>query len=465
MATNESISDQYLYGNYKSTDSFLLDSYSGKGGYVTGLYLVQHSRESTDKYKRRRASAVYPNFTRKIIDVFMGFLWRQSPNRDVDDLYAAFMKNADGASGKLDAVLAGYQRLAMLLGTVYVIVDKPKEQGQTKADQAMPYLALRLKSQLVKESKNTAGVWQSVTFSELYNDETIYRTFTTTGWQISKNEDGTEVIDQGAYSLGRVPVVRLHIAKPLNPTDSHSQSWAYDLAMLNWELFNLRSELRDLERSQTFAILAIPVNSDQERERLKDLVISTENGLTYNPTGGGTPGYISPPSEPTTHYMNRISAVIDDIYRVANLEFVGGVQQSGVALSFHFQEANSSLRSMAEMCESAETEIAQLVCKWQNQTFNGNIAYANDFNLTDLAQAISIALDSVTLNMGSEFDKAVKKRLAKQILGNDTSPTVMTAIDDEINAMGDTYGDRLAQQADSASPRQVVGATSVAQSG
>jgi hypothetical protein len=49
--------------------------------------------------------------------------------------------------------------------------------------------------------------------------------------------------------------------------------------------------------------------------------------------------------------------------------------------------------------------------------------------------------------MGSEFDKAIKKRLAKQILGNDTSPTVMQAIDDEIDAGGDIYGNRVAQQA------------------
>ena len=436
-----------FYGDYKLTDQFLLDSYSGKGGYLTGLYLVKHPRESDDKFKRRRASAVYPNFTRKIVDVFMGFLWRQAPNREVDTLYADFMQNADGAGGKLDTILFSYQRLAMILGTVFVIVDKPQSQGLTKADQALPYLALRFKHDLINEQKNSAGIWTSVTFAEMDGDKTQYRTFTEKMWKVSEDTDGTKILSQGEHNLGKIPVVRLHIAKPLNPNDSCSQSWAYDLAVLNWELFNLRSELRDLERSQTFAILAMPVINDAERERLKDLTISTENGLTYNPTGGGEPKFIAPPSEPTAHYMERINAVINDIYRVANLEFVGGVQQSGVALSFHFQEANSNLRGMAEMCEAAENEIAQLVYAWQGQTFTGNIAYANDFNLTDLNQAITIAMDSVTLGMGTEFDKAVKKRLAKQILGNDTSPSVMAAIDAEIDAQGDIYGDRMVQQA------------------
>lgn len=431
----------------RTSDQFLLDAYSGQGGFATGDYLIAHGRESATKLGKRKELAVYPNFVRKIVDVYMGFLWKQAPSRETDDLYAAFAANADGAGGKLDTVLSSYQRLAMILGTVYIIVDKPKEQGRTKAGQAMPYLALRLKSQLVAETKNAAGVWQSVTFSEGSDSDRVYRTFTTTGWTLSKKQDGTDVIDQGVYGIGRGPVVRLHIAKPLNPTDSNSQSWVYDLAQLNWDLFNLRSELRELLRSQTFAILKLPVADAAERQRLQDMTIGTENALTYDPTGGGDPGFIAPPADPVSLYMKQIADTVEDIYRIANLEFVGGVQQSGVALSFHFQESNSSLRGMAESCEAAENEIAQLVYAWQAEQFDGNIAYANDFNLTDVASAIAIALDTITLGMGSEFDKAIKKRLAKQILGNDTAPSTMTAIDEEIDAMGDVYGDRLNKQA------------------
>lgn len=431
----------------RTSDQFLLDAYSGQGGFANGDYLVAHPRESEAKLNSRKELAVYPNFTRKIVDVFMGFLWKQAPSRETDDLYVTFSGNADGAGGKLDTVLSSYQRLAMILGTVYVIVDKPKQQGTTRADQAMPYLALRLKSQLVAETKNAAGVWQSVTFSEVDNGETVYRTFTMEGWKLCKNQDGSELIDQGEYKLKRVPVVRLHIAKPLNPTDSSSQSWVYDLAQLNWDLFNLRSELRELLRSQTFSILAFPVADDAERERLKDMTVGTENALTYNPAGGGQPSFIAPSADPVKLYMEQIADTVEDIYRIANLEFVGGVQQSGIATSFHFQEANSNLRGMAESGESAETEIASLVYLWQDKEFSGNIAYANDFNLSDVAGAISTAMDSVTLGMGSEFDKTIKKRLAKQILGNDTAPSTMTAIDKEIDSMGDTYGDRLAKQA------------------
>lgn len=431
----------------RTSDQFLLDAYSGQGGFASGDYLIAHPREGAEKLKRRKALAVYPNYVRKIVDVMMGFLWRQAPAREVDDLYNQFASNADGAGMSLDNALFMYQRLAMILGTVYLIVDKPRTQGQTMSDQAMPYLALRLPGQLVAESQDAAGGWLSVTFAESLGGDTVYRTFTPSGWRLSRDKAGTDLIEQGDYALGRVPVVRLHIAKPLNPTDSRSQSWVYDLAGLNWDLFNLRSELRELFRAQTFAILALPVNGDAEREKLRDLTIGTDNALAYNPAGGGEPKYIAPPPDPVSLYMQQIAATVEDIYRVANLEFVGGVQQSGVALAFHFQEANAALRGMAEMCEAGEKAIASLVYQWQGREFTGTIAYPNDFNLSDLQQAIGTALDAVTLGMGPAFDKAIKKRLAKQILGNDVSPGTMTAIDEEIDAQGDVYGDRLAQQA------------------
>ncbi len=431
----------------RTSDQFLLDAYTGQGGFATGDYLIAHPRETEDKFQRRKQMAVYPNFTRKIVDVYMGYLWKQDPARESDDLYSQFVSDANGAGAKLNNLLFGYQRLAMIVGTVYIIVDKPTTQGQTRANQAMPYLALRLPSHLVKESKNPDGSWTSVTFYENLDGKRVYRTYRLDGWVLSEDKDGNDVLEQGDYSLNKVPVVRLHISKPINPTDTQSQSWVYDLAGLNWDLYNQRSELRDLFRSQTFSILALPVGDDAERERLTDLTISTENALTYNPAGGGKPGYIAPPPDPIDLYMKMIEGTVMDIYKVANLEFVGGVQQSGVALSFHFQEANSSLRGMAEMCESAETEIAELVYLWQGRDFNGNIAYANEFNISDLSQSISIALDSITLGMGPEFDRTIKKRLSRQILGNDTSPTTMQQIDTEIDAQGDEYGDRLAREA------------------
>jgi len=439
----------------KTNDQFLLDAYSGKGGFATGSYLVSHPRESEAKLRKRKELAVYPNFCRKITDVFVGYLWKQSPQRtDLSDLYTRFVGNADSMGTQLDALLLTYQRLAMILGTVYVIVDKSSKKATSKADEPLPYLSVRLPLQMVHELKDANGEWVEVTFSEYVvtgsAQVTRYRKFTRTGWVVSAvlhgaADSSTEAEPtSGSYNFGRVPVVKFHAAPPLDPYSSRADSFFYDLAQLNWDLYNLRSELRELFRAQAFAILTLPVTSDAERERLKDLTISTENALTFNPVGGGEPKFIAPPADPVQLYMAQIAQTVLDIYRIANLEFVGGVQQSGVALSFHFQEANSSLRTMAEQCETAEKKIMDLVHLWQGETPQGYIAYNNDFNLTDLAQTLATAMDSITLGLGAEFNKALKKRVAKQVLGNDIAPEVISAIEDEIDAEGDVYGNRIA---------------------
>jgi len=430
----------------RTSDQFLLDAYSGQGGFITGDYLIEHPRETANKLQRRKDLAVYPNFVRKIVDVYLGFLWRQLPMRESDPLYDAFIMNADGCGTDLNRLLAGFQRLALVLGTVYVLVDKSVTAAQSKASETLPYCVLRMPDQLVNEQKDALGCWLSVTFRERLNGQIVYRTLTRDGWQISKDANGNQVIESGQYPLGQVPVVALHTAKPLDPLSSRAFSWAFDVAQLNWDLFNIRSELRELFRSQTFAILALPVADDREREALKDMTISTENAITYNPNGGGTPQFIAPPADPVKLYMEQIAATIEDIYRVANLEFVGGIQQSGVALAFHFQEANSSLRTMAEQCEQAENQIAQLVSAWQGETFKGHIAYPSEFNLSDLKEELATALDAVNLGLGAEFDKALKKRLAQKILANDVSAETLAAINTEIDAQGDTYKNRLAQQ-------------------
>jgi len=426
------------------SDTFLLDAYSGAGGFANGGYLVRHPRESEEKLARRKALAIYPNFVRKSVNTYLGFLWRRPPVRETDDLYARFSENADGAGHDIDHAMMSYQRLAMLLGTVYVIVDKPAALARTRAEEPLPYLSVRLPGQLIQYQLDEFGRFVSVVFQEQDVDAGMrFRRFDLYGWQLALDPEGRNVIDRGEYSLGRPPVVRLHANHPINPADVRAVSWAQDLARLNFDLYNLRSELRELLRSQTFAILALPVSDPAERERLTDLTVSTENALLYDPAGGGQPGFIAPPDGPVRMYMDQIAATVGDIYRVANLEFVGGVQQSGVALSFHFQEANAALMTLADLSERAEIEIADLVYAWMGMKWAGNISYPRDFNLTDLAQALGQALDAVSLDISPGFDAALKKRVARQILGDDVAPSEMESILKEIEAGGDSGRRRI----------------------
>jgi hypothetical protein len=431
----------------RSSDAFLLDAYSGGGGFLSGEYLVKFPRETDANFASRKELAVYPNYTRKVVDIYSGFLWQREPSRESDDAYARFAANADGGGTALNMLMQTYQRLALLLGTVYLIVDKPAGQAQTRAEDKAPYLALRLPEELVSHQADADGRFASCVFSEVVNDETRYRHFDAQGWKVTEDEEGQTIIDQGAYTLGRPPVVRLHSTLPLKPTDIRARPWAHDLAQLNWDLYNQMSELRWLFRSQVFAMLKLPAKSQEERERLTGMVIGPNNAMSYDPSDGGEPGFMAPPADPVEMYQKDIASTIERIYQMANLEFIGAVNASGVALQFQFMQANRAMGIIAANTEQAEREIAVLVSAWQGSDWKGNIVYPRDFNLADLAETLKQAMEAIQLSISPKFDAEVKKRVARQTLGHGVPQATLQAIDGEIEAGGDPYGDRAAREA------------------
>lgn len=448
------------------SDTFLLDSYTGKGGYLTGQYLIPHKRELPEDVAERAAYSVYPNYVADIVGTYSGYLWKQTPARESGDGYAAFVANADGAGHGLDYVLQNHQILAMVLGTVWLIVDRAPLIPQTRAQQPAPYLAMRLPGQVVKYELDGQGRLDAITFREVvqmgdimpWNGTSImqamlnwlgkvqYRTYTKEGWKISADMAGRMVVAQGEHKLGRVPVVRLNSVAPLLPTQLRADPWAFAAIQLNWSLYNIESEKRTLFRKQTFSLLTIPVADVDEAERLRDLTIGTDNALSYNPAGGGKPDYIAPPDGPMNLYLQDAATTVTAIYKAANLEFISGVASSGVALGFQFQKANSSMGLMAGQCEAAEREIEAIIAAWNGEQ-PGNVTYPRDFNLTDLASDLKTALDAVTLDISPTFNAELKKRTARKVLGHGVPTATLNIIDDEITAAGDPYGDRLAQQA------------------
>jgi hypothetical protein len=329
------------------------------------------------------------------------------------------------------------------MGTVFIIVDKSSIQAISKADEQLPYLTSRFPCQLKSETKDRLGSWESVTFSETINNEEQFRTFTKTDWIVSRDDKATDIISQGKHNLGVVPVVKLHVERPLNPMNSRSKSFYYDIAIINWDIFNKRSEMRQLERDQTFALLTIPTPTNESKESASQLVIGSKNALGYNPLNGGKPDFIAPPPTSIAAYRQDIIDDVQMIYQLANIEFVGGVQSSGTALAFQFRQANSRLSTIANMCKDAELEIKRLVSFYLKENNEGTVSYNNKFDLINLAQDLSDALDAVSLDMGQEFNAELKKRTARKILGNDTASDIVKKIDNEIDAQGDIYGDKV----------------------
>ena len=439
---------------------FLMDSYTGGGGYADGKYLVPYPRETPEKLAARRRLLYYPNYVKLISKTHHGYCWKRPPDRRYGTgTYELFCRDADGRGNGIDKIMSRAQLLSWILGTVFMVVDKPQEIAATRAEEIeqrlYPYVVLRTPLDLADFRLGPRGL-ERISFRERVvlpdgNVEHFFRIWTTTEWFKTEDPKGRRVLETGTHNLGRVPVVPLHCEDPLLDDMILAVPWIMDLARINFDLYNASSEMRSLLRDQAFAILTLPVRSEEEAKKLAGLTLGTENALPYNPEGGGRAEYIAPPDGPVTSYLNYYSGQIAEIYRLANLEFVRGVGEglsdtSGVAMAFKFQQAEALLRGFNIQAQAADRAVAEIEALWMGEEFDGHISYAKTFSIMDLAQELTNALSALTLQAGNTFDAAIKKSAARKILGDDADGETLAQIDQEIEAGDDPYADRVADE-------------------
>jgi hypothetical protein len=412
------------------------DSYTGLGGFSDGSYLVKYPRETDEKYARRRQLAIYPNYVKKIVDTYVGALFRVEPQRDfaTNTEYAEFCQNVDLRGTDIDDFMRNIAKLTLIYGTVFVIIDKPKAEVPTKAHEKLqgirPYATIRLPTQIMDIEIDSYGRIQKIVFSEL----NVIREFTIGAWKVRMGNETYE----GTTPFGEVPVVAVSWTDPILPTDVIVPPFIYDIARVSKDLYNAISELREILRNSTFPILTIPIPDQISEEKLRNIVIGTENFIGYYPEKGGKPDFIAPPESPAKVYLEYINTLIDMIYSLANLEFIKGTQQqkSGVALEFEFQNLNSLLTQIAQNLEQAEYRIADLVAKWEGKdTFKGTIIYEKDFSYRDVERELKKAMDALTLNISATFDAELKKYIARMLLGSEIDDATMQRIENEIDGL------------------------------
>lgn len=412
------------------------DSYTGLGGFSDGSYLVKYPRETDEKYARRRQLAIYPNFVKKIVDTYVGALFRVEPQRDfaTNTEYAEFCQNIDLRGTDIDDFMRNIAKLTLIYGTVFVIVDKPKAEAPTKAHEKLqgirPYATIRLPTQIQEIEIDDYGRIQKIVFSEL----NMLREFTPGTWKVRVGNETYE----GTTPFGEVPVVAASWADPILPTDVIVPPFIHDIARVSKDLYNAISELREILRNSTFPILTIPIPDQISEEKLRNIVIGTENFIGYYPEKGGKPDFIAPPESPAKVYLEYINTLIDMIYSLANLEFIKGTQQqkSGVALEFEFQNLNSLLTQIAQNLEQAEYRIADLVAKWEGKDgFKGTIIYEKDFSYRDVERELKKAMDALTLNISATFDAELKKYIARLLLGSEIDDATMQRIENEVDGL------------------------------
>jgi hypothetical protein len=366
---------------------FIADALNGAGGFADGGHLVQYPREDSAKLDRRKAIAWYANALRPACQRFVGYLTKRPPQRQLDHpLLSDFAQSCTWQNDSLDVFWGGFMLDAKARGSMLLLVDMPAEAD---ADRATPYLVAIAPERVTHYRLDARGQLAEVEFTdavEIAGQTTaVVRRYDAAGWAV---REGDRTLQSGTHDLGVCPILAFAEAG-LFP---HVGPFA-TVADLSKRLYNLRSELDEILRAQTFSLLAYQVPSAEAASFNPGQVaevFSTEALLIY---GAEAPRFIAPPDGPATIYqavIAQVEALIRDAALYVDLP-ESRATESGVALALRFQALNAALVQFARRMEDFERRLWDVVCRWLGIATPPEIAWSKDYSLTDLRTEIEIA--------------------------------------------------------------------------
>jgi hypothetical protein len=426
---------------------FIADALAGSGGFspvvvrdadgkaqsVRVSNLVPYPRESEIKFARRNEVAWYENHLLPACQRFVGYLAKKPPVRDLPHpLLEAFALDCNWRGDAMDVFWQGFMLQARARGCMLLLIDMPRTLPDNAADQkterAFPYLVPIVPERVVSWAVDFRGRLTKLEYGDVLDDGTA----AIRGWNIERwwVRKGDQQIDGDEHTLGVCPALYFSESGEFPFFGPFAQ-----IADLSKRLFNARSELDEILRSQTFSLLtyqnppetAHNFNASQVAE-----AIGTHNMLVH---GGATPAFIAPPDGPARTYLETIAHIEKAIARIA-LAIETPEQQSaesGLALTIRFQSLNAALTGFARRMEDLERGMWEMVSRWMNLDGVASTDWSKDYALADLANELQTLADMIASGMPDSIVRQQKKSItsiAFPTLPSDEMQVLLDAIDE-----------------------------------
>ena len=426
---------------------FYLRSYLGGDTYREGNYLVRYLNESNEDYKRRLDMTPIDNHCSNVVHIYSSFLWRTPPTRNFNSLDGEpFVKqiteDADLDGNSINAFMREAQIWSSVYGHVWIIVDKPKSNAQTRAEELQqeirPYLNLYTPENVFdwKWERTESGRYK-LTYLKIREQvirinssekEQYFRVWTEDTVSVHKVDgDGAEKkIEEMDNPLGVIPAVYLPAARTV--TRGIGRSDIADISVMQKAVYNELSEIEQLIRISNHPTLVKTYDTD---------ATAGAGGIVHMPDEldpALKPYMLQPSGANLDSVQKSIEAKVTAINRMAHLGAVRGtdaVKASGIALQTEFQLLNSRLSEKADILELAEQYIWYFIATYQNKTPDVEVDYPDSFDIRDypnelqfLQQARASGVQSAT------FTREIDKMIADLIADDD----VLQQIKDEIDS-------------------------------
>ncbi len=412
--------------------AFIYESLSGTGGFrptvsldnkgkaqdvIGASHLVRYPSETAPRYARRNEVAWYTNDMRKTCSRYAAYLARRPATRSINQpLLSAMAQDCDGIGSEINDFWQTFMVDAKARGTMLLLVDMPAvvpdRQSQQTEQRAFPYLAAIAPERILKYSVNDAGAFDSLEISANWNGKAAVRGWNTAKWWVRV---GADIVEQGEHPLRACPVL-IFSEESIGGEGEFAQ-----IADLSRRLFNLRSELDEILRSQTFSVLAFPLPEEvmmafAETSAKIAETIGTQNMLMHAP--GGQPAFIAPPDGPAKVY-GEVIAKMESLIRDSGLdvELPQGVE-SGLAMNLRFEALNSSLARFSKRMEQLERRVWELASRWLGIRNTVTAEWNTHFALTDDTEELNELIQMQAAAMPDEVIRAKQKALVSAMFGH-----------------------------------------------
>lgn len=421
----------------------------------TGRYLWQFPMESADKYRHRLARAVYVNIIAPVVDFYAATVGKsENVIYTADPNFEEFEDDADLQGQAFLTFMQTVRTNAAVRGHSYVLIDSTRAGQEiiTQRDALeagiRPYVTEIAAEDLLNWRMDAAGKPTEILFRVKCDpdgsllDATSsascryeYRYWTRNEWRVYDVDGADKVIlrEQGAHSLGEIPIVPLYHRRT---RPMLGDSLLKDAAKIAHLLSNWLSGLDEAMESQMFAV---PIW--KSRKSPTEAGVGSAVLLHLNPEEGEDFSYVAPetaPFEAGWSAFYRMIQLANKFMGIApktiTAEGSGNDPQSGVSKEWDFVETEKVLARMAANEQDAVEQIFYFVGKWMGIEWKGSIQYATKYDLSTAADDIADLISLQSAGLPATARQELMRRIVTKKMPSLPEPKV-AAINKEIDTM------------------------------
>lgn len=445
------------YEEHSETADYLWRSYIGGSTYRAGEYLTRYYGEDQsgnyNLYAKRLRATPLNNYVKTTVDIYRSFLFREYPHRELGNLLnnplvAQWLRDTDQEGQSMDSFLKTANDMAMVMGNVWICVDKPSYAVETQAQE----IALGIRAYACVYTPKNVLDWsfersisgkKMLTMIKVVESNTAQRAIisvwtptTIDRYTVVKNDMGDMdyVADQQQYTnpLGYVPFVN---HAPLRKGSGMGHSLVEDVADTQRFVYNKLSELEQTIRisSHPSLVKTATTNAVAGAGAIITIPEDLDPGLypsLLQPTGASVDGI-----------LKSIETDIEAILRMTHTNAVQatkGSPMSGVALQTERQLLNAKLSDLADTLEETERKMWAMWADWQNLTLpaNFNIEYSRTFDMRDNHSEIELYRKAAELVPHDAFQKYIHKDVVDMIVEDPQQARDLKTIIDAEHELG-----------------------------